>query len=72
MLGEARRAEDVAPHHRSENSRARFGMSENIEFVGLDHVQVAAPRGSEDKRREFFGSILGLKEIQKPATSRGA
>ena len=32
----------------------------------LDHVQLAAPRGSEADARKFFGDILGLTEIEKP------
>jgi catechol 2,3-dioxygenase-like lactoylglutathione lyase family enzyme len=36
--------------------------------VGLDHVQVAAPRrdGVEDEARAFYGGLLGLQEIDKP------
>ncbi|WP_409253775.1 VOC family protein [Bacillus sp. SCS-153A] len=37
-----------------------------FEIAGLDHVQLAAPKGSEDKARTFFGEILGLKELEKP------
>jgi catechol 2,3-dioxygenase-like lactoylglutathione lyase family enzyme len=33
---------------------------------GLDHVQVAAPRGCEDEARRFFGGLLGLAEVEKP------
>lgn len=36
-------------------------------FVGLDHVQVAAPRGREFDARRFYGGLLGLPEIDKPA-----
>ena len=41
--------------------------------VSLDHVQIAAPPRSEAAAREFFGSLLGLTEIRKPAglTARG-
>jgi len=34
---------------------------------GIDHVQVAAPTGCEDDARAFYGGLLGLEEIQKPA-----
>ncbi|MEP6776630.1 MAG: VOC family protein [Chloroflexota bacterium] len=36
--------------------------------VGLDHVQVAAPRvpGVEEQARAFYGGLLGLSEIEKP------
>ncbi len=39
-------------------------MSERV--VGLDHVQVAAPAGCEDEARRFYGSLLGLEELEKP------
>lgn len=36
--------------------------------IGLDHVQVAAPReeGVEERVRAFYGELLGLREIEKP------
>jgi len=37
-----------------------------IGVVGLDHVQVAAPRGCEAEARRFYGTLLGLEEIDKP------
>jgi len=36
----------------------------------LDHVQVAAPRGCEAEARRFYGELLGLTEIEKPAALR--
>ena len=33
---------------------------------GLDHVQLAAPAGSEERARTFFGGLLGLQELAKP------
>ena len=38
--------------------------------LGLDHVQVAAPVGSEDEARDFYGGLLGLSEIEKPEALR--
>lgn len=35
-------------------------------IVGLDHVQVAAPPGCEGAARSFYGSLLGLEELEKP------
>ncbi|WP_059105341.1 VOC family protein [Shouchella shacheensis] len=35
-------------------------------FTRIDHVQLAAPKASEDEARNFFSSILGMKEIPKP------
>jgi catechol 2,3-dioxygenase-like lactoylglutathione lyase family enzyme len=36
----------------------------------IDHIQLAAPTGCEPAAREFYGSILGLREIEKPASLR--
>ena len=40
-------------------------------IVRIDHIQIAAPKGSESAAREFYGSILGLAEIEKPASLVG-
>jgi catechol 2,3-dioxygenase-like lactoylglutathione lyase family enzyme len=37
-----------------------------MSFEGIDHVQLAAPAGSEAAGRRFFGDLLGLKELPKP------
>jgi catechol 2,3-dioxygenase-like lactoylglutathione lyase family enzyme len=42
----------------------------DILIVGIDHFQVAAPAGSEGDARRFFGELLGLREIEKPAALR--
>jgi catechol 2,3-dioxygenase-like lactoylglutathione lyase family enzyme len=41
--------------------------------VGFDHVQVAMPKGEEERARSFYVARLGLVELQKPAdlASRG-
>jgi catechol 2,3-dioxygenase-like lactoylglutathione lyase family enzyme len=41
--------------------------------LSLDHVQVAAPPGCEAAARAFYGELLGLAELPKPAAlaSRG-
>ncbi len=44
------------------------GQPEPIRLIGLDHVQVAAPAGSEDEARRFYGRLLELPELPKPAT----
>ena len=33
---------------------------------GIDHVQLAMPRGQEDEARRFYGEALGLPELPKP------
>jgi catechol 2,3-dioxygenase-like lactoylglutathione lyase family enzyme len=37
-----------------------------IQFKKLNHVQVSIPPGAEARAREFYGELLGLKEIEKP------
>jgi catechol 2,3-dioxygenase-like lactoylglutathione lyase family enzyme len=36
----------------------------------IDHIQIAAPEGSEVAAREFYGAILGLRELEKPPILR--
>ncbi|MFF5404060.1 VOC family protein [Streptomyces misionensis] len=35
-------------------------------LVALDHVQLAAPPGSEDALRAYYTGVLGLTEVPKP------
>lgn len=41
-----------------------------INFKRLDHVQLCVPPGAEPAAREFYGQLLGLREIEKPAPLR--
>jgi len=34
--------------------------------LGLDHVQLAMPKGREAEARAFYGTLLGLSELKKP------
>ena len=38
--------------------------------IGIDHVQIAAPRGCEDDARAFYGGLLGMTELPKPEPIR--
>jgi catechol 2,3-dioxygenase-like lactoylglutathione lyase family enzyme len=38
---------------------------------GIDHVQVAAPPGCEPAARAFYGDLLGMAEVEKPAGLAG-
>jgi catechol 2,3-dioxygenase-like lactoylglutathione lyase family enzyme len=40
-------------------------------IVGIDHVQVAIPRGGEDEARRYYGDLLGMTEVPKPAALAG-
>jgi catechol 2,3-dioxygenase-like lactoylglutathione lyase family enzyme len=36
--------------------------------IAIHHIQLAMPRGEEEKARAFYGELLGLTEIGKPKT----
>lgn len=36
-------------------------------LIGIDHIQLAMPEGAEETARGFFGGLLGLTEVAKPA-----
>ena len=40
-------------------------------FLAIDHVQLAIPRGGEGVARRFYGELLGLVEVPKPAEQAG-
>ncbi|WP_237132357.1 VOC family protein [Pseudohongiella sp. O18] len=42
-----------------------------MQIVGLDHVQLAMPRGKESQARAFYSDILGMPEVPKPASLAG-
>ena len=42
-----------------------------MSVLGVDHVQIAMPKGSEDRARGFYGEVLGMKEIPKPQALAG-
>ena len=37
-----------------------------FELLPLHHVQLAIPRGGEDRCRAFWGGVLGMRELEKP------
>ncbi|WP_397537801.1 VOC family protein [Rummeliibacillus pycnus] len=37
-------------------------------FKSIDHIQLAAPKGSEEIARKFYKDILGFEEVEKPET----
>jgi catechol 2,3-dioxygenase-like lactoylglutathione lyase family enzyme len=38
-----------------------------IGIIEIDHVNVIVPKTLEDAAKHFYGSVLGLKQIPKPA-----
>jgi catechol 2,3-dioxygenase-like lactoylglutathione lyase family enzyme len=41
-------------------------MSDRVAIVGIDHVQLLMPTGGESAARQFYGELLGLREVVKP------
>lgn len=39
-----------------------------MRILGIDHVQIVAPPGSEATVRAFYGELLGLEELPRPMT----
>jgi len=37
----------------------------------IDHIQLAMPKGEEARARAFWHGVLGLAEIEKPASLQG-
>ena len=43
---------------------------QSVQVTALHHVNVTVPAELEAATKEFYGEILGLKQIPKPAASR--
>lgn len=41
-------------------------MNVSGRVLSIDHVQLAMPKGSEDRARSFYRDVLGMHEIPKP------
>jgi catechol 2,3-dioxygenase-like lactoylglutathione lyase family enzyme len=52
---------------RADRGNSFFVRAMKINFRRIDHVQVCIPPGAEPQAREFYGRVLGLEEIEKPA-----
>ena len=37
-------------------------------MLGIDHVQITVPTNAVDKARAFYCGVLGLREVEKPAS----
>lgn len=40
-------------------------------ILGLHHAQITVPKESEEAARRFYCTVLGLPEVQKPASLAG-
>lgn len=41
-----------------------------MEIIEINHIQVTVPAAAEEASKHFYGSLLGLEEIRKPAILR--
>ena len=48
------------------NECARAGREE-MTLRKIDHIQLAIPAGQENNARRFYGDLLGMAEVVKPA-----
>lgn len=46
-------------------------MNVSGKILSIDHVQLAMPKGSEDRARSFYREVLGMKELPKPEPLAG-
>lgn len=53
-----------------EDKRGEMDYCMSFQYKAIDHVQLAAPKGGEDRARDFFVNLLGFKEIEKPELLR--
>ncbi|GAB4580425.1 MAG: VOC family protein [Anaerolineales bacterium] len=42
-----------------------------MNVICLHHAQITIPKGAEDAARAFYCKLLGLQEIEKPASLKG-
>ncbi|WP_078596522.1 VOC family protein [Evansella clarkii] len=40
-------------------------------ILGLHHAQITIPKGTEEEGRNFYCSVLGLTEVEKPDSLKG-
>lgn len=40
-------------------------------ILGLHHAQITIPTGAEEEGKHFYCNVLGLEEIEKPASLKG-
>jgi catechol 2,3-dioxygenase-like lactoylglutathione lyase family enzyme len=43
------------------------GPATGVGVIGIDHVQLLMPIRGEPAARRFYGDLLGLREVEKPA-----
>src|SRR6202044_2358642 len=69
ILADRRALSNLRPHFREIKFARRNDILSTVNFriSSIDHVQIAAPAGCEQIARDFYGSLLGMVEIAKPA-----
>jgi catechol 2,3-dioxygenase-like lactoylglutathione lyase family enzyme len=42
-----------------------------LDILEINHVNITVPKDEEDAAKRFYGKVLGLEEIPKPASKNG-
>jgi catechol 2,3-dioxygenase-like lactoylglutathione lyase family enzyme len=63
-----RPARSPRQEHGRASGRTIDARNASVRILGIDHVQVVGPRGLEPQARSFYGDLLGLEELPRPAT----
>ncbi|HWP44132.1 MAG TPA: VOC family protein [Blastocatellia bacterium] len=42
-----------------------------MEIIEVDHIHITVPEAALDSAKRFYGSVLGLEEIARPASTSG-
>ena len=61
------RSDRTAGAHSNERPHAARAAGIGIGVIGIDHVQLLMPVHGEREARRFYGEVLGLQEVAKPA-----
>ena len=46
-------------------------MKMPMRITELSHVNVTVPQSLEEAAKHFYGAVMGLQEVPKPAESKG-
>jgi catechol 2,3-dioxygenase-like lactoylglutathione lyase family enzyme len=52
-------------------SVARKWKGNTMSIIGIDHIQLAIPKGGEAQAVAFYETVLGLSEVPKPESLSG-
>ncbi len=57
-------------HAKAPSPQRRRNLNDTLMVIQFHHVNVTVPPELETVTKEFYGSVLGLQQVPKPAASR--